>query len=168
MKNILDELKKEIPYKWRVQSAKYGKATCVAYIDARDVMDLLDQVVGADNWQDDYKEIKGNVYWGIGINVEGTTVWKWDCGTQSNMEAEKGESSDAFKRAAVKWGIGRFLYRMAVKTFPTAIYPKNNKEYPSAKKDDPSSIIWDVNKHCLLYTSPSPRDATLSRMPSSA
>ena len=28
--------------------------------------------------------------------------------------------------------------------------------------------LWGQNAHCLLYTSPSPRDATLSRMPSSA
>ena len=41
----LEDLKKELPYKWRVQSARYGKATCVAYIDARDCQDLLDEVV---------------------------------------------------------------------------------------------------------------------------
>jgi len=41
------ELKKELPYKWRVQSTKFGKTTCVAYIDARDCQDLLDEVVGA-------------------------------------------------------------------------------------------------------------------------
>ena len=29
-------------------------------------------------------------------------------------------------------------------------------------------IVWVIRKDCLLYTSPSPRDATLSRMPSSA
>ncbi len=41
----LKDLKKELPYKWRVQSVKYGKATCVAYIDARDCQDLLDEVI---------------------------------------------------------------------------------------------------------------------------
>ena len=44
----LNELRKELPFKWRVQSAKYGKATCVAYIDARDAQDLLDEIVGPD------------------------------------------------------------------------------------------------------------------------
>ena len=32
--------------------------------------------------------------------------------------------------------------------------------------EDIGKVLWD--KLCLLYTSPSPRDATLSRMPSSA
>ena len=39
-----------------------------------------------------------------------------------------------------------------------------------SKKDPPTGIRkWKpLDSHCLLYTSPSPRDATLSRMPSSA
>ena len=54
----LEELKKQIPYKWRVQSfSKTSQtATCVAYVDARDVMDILDEVVGIENWQSDYKD----------------------------------------------------------------------------------------------------------------
>ncbi len=31
-------------------------------------------------------------------------------GTKSNTEKEKGQASDAFKRAAFNWGIGRELY----------------------------------------------------------
>lgn len=82
----------------------------LAYIDARQVMDRLDEVVTPEAWQSDFKEIKGNVYAGIGIKVDGEWIWKWDVGTESNQEEEKGEASDSFKRAAVKWGIGRFLY----------------------------------------------------------
>ena len=37
-------------------------------------------------------------------------VWKSDCGTESNTEAQKGEASDSFKRACFNWGIGRELY----------------------------------------------------------
>ena len=40
-----------------------------------------------------------------------------------------------------------------------------SKGYVSISSVDPRKIN---NKDCLLYTSPSPRDATLSRMPSSA
>ena len=47
----LQNLKKELPYKWRVQSANQYSATCVAYIDARFVQDLLDEVCGQENWQ---------------------------------------------------------------------------------------------------------------------
>lgn len=117
----LKDLGREISYKWRVQSFSKFKpsATCVAYIDARAVMDLLDDVVGAANWQDKYEVVHNHLYASIGINV-GTAlavnwVWKTDCGVESNMEAEKGEASDAFKRAAVKWAVGRFLYALEVR-----------------------------------------------------
>lgn len=108
----LKDLKKHIPYKWRVQSfSKYNaECSCVAYIDARDAMNLLDEVVGVGNWQKDYKEVKGNLYAGVGIKINSEWVWQWDCGTESNTEKEKGEASDSFKRACVGFGIGRFLY----------------------------------------------------------
>ncbi len=112
----LKKLKNEIPYKWRVQSYSRNKpaAQCVAYVDSRDVMNLLDKVCGIENWQSDYKEIKGHVYAGIGIRNGNEWVWKWDCGAESNIEKEKGEASDSFKRAGVKWGIGRFLYDLKI------------------------------------------------------
>lgn len=110
------KLKKEIPHKWRVQSFSRNKpmAQCVAYVDSRDVMNLLDKVCGIENWESDYKEIKGHVYAGIGIRNGNEWIWKWDCGTESNIEKEKGEASDSFKRAGVKWGIGRFLYDLKI------------------------------------------------------
>jgi hypothetical protein len=63
-------------------------------------------------WQKDYKEIDGKIYCGVGIkNAEnGEWIWKWDCGTEGNFEAEKSEASDAFKRACFNWGLGRELY----------------------------------------------------------
>lgn len=102
----------DLPYKWKVQSAKHWGCECVAYIDARQVMDLLDRIVGPANWQDHYNEVAGKVYCTLAIKVGGEWVEKSDCGTASNFEAEKGQASDAFKRAAVKWGIGRFLYAL--------------------------------------------------------
>jgi hypothetical protein len=102
----LKDLNKKIPYKWR----KGPGGTQLAYIDARDVMDILDEVVGQENWQTDYKILGDKIYCGIGIYTDDKWVWKWDMGTESEFEAEKGEASDAFKRAGVKWGIGRFLY----------------------------------------------------------
>lgn len=112
-------LSKKIPFRWRVQSY-YPKdepttCQCVAYVDARDVMDLLDEVCGPDKWMSDYKEVKGHMYGGVGIKSDGGEwVWKWDCGSETDIEGEKGEASDAFKRAAVKWGVGRFLYEMGM------------------------------------------------------
>lgn len=109
----LQDLKKEMPYKWKVQTAKHWGCECVAYVDARQVMDLLDEVVGPENWQDHYREVAGKVYCDLSIQVEDEWITKSDCGTESNFEREKGQASDAFKRAAVKWGIGRFLYQLS-------------------------------------------------------
>jgi len=117
----LQDLKKEIPFKWRVQSANQYGATCVAYIDARDVQDLLDEVCGQQNWQCRYSEHKGNLFCEIGIRFkesEECWVWKSDCGVESNVEKQKGEASDAFKRASVMWGIGRFLYSKPIVKLP--------------------------------------------------
>lgn len=135
----LKDLQKELPYKWRVQSARYGKASCVAYIDARDAQDLLDDVVGPGNWATEYYEANGLLMCKVGILVNGHWVWKSDTGSESNVEKDKGHASDAFKRACVAWGIGRFLYRLDIQQIPTKEY--KGKEYPYAKEKD--KIIFD-------------------------
>lgn len=142
----LQNLKNTIPFKWRVQSfsKNKAKAQCVAYIDARQAMDLFDSVCGAENWQSDYKVINGNLYAGIGIYINNQWIWKWDCGTESNMEKEKGESSDAFKRAAVKWGVGRFLYNMSIQ-YVDANEKKTNSNYPYCI-DSNGNRIWNITK----------------------
>lgn len=143
----LENLQQKIPYKWRVQSFSKNKAVaqCVAYVDSRDVQKLLDRVCGAGNWQDDYKEVSGNVYAGIGIKVDDEWVWKWDCGVESNMEAKKGQASDAFKRAAVKWGVGRFLYDLPIQ-YVNASEKKTQTNYPYVI-DDFSKRVWDLTEH---------------------
>lgn len=135
----LKDLKKEMPYKFRVQQAKEYGANCVAYVDSRDVQDLLDEVIGPDKWQDKYYEVKGNLFCSIGILCGETWVWKTDCGTESNVDKQKGEASDAFKRAAVKWGIGRFLYSLGMPKLKTKKHT-NNKFYPT---DNYGQILWD-------------------------
>lgn len=98
---------------FRVQSInKGGYATILAYKDARYDMRILDEIAGVGLWQKDYKVIDGNLYCGIGVYVEALQqwVWKWDVGVESNTEKEKGQASDAQKRAGFAWGIGRELY----------------------------------------------------------
>ena len=132
----IEDLKKELPFKWRVQSANEWGATCVAYIDARDVQDLLDEVVGAELWQCRYEEHKGNLFCSIGIcnvDLDAQWVWKSDCGTESNVEKQKGEASDAFKRAAVMWGVGRFLYALKPVKLPVK-RDKKGKYLPYSEK----------------------------------
>jgi len=125
----LEKLKEELPFKWRVQSSKYGKTTCVAYIDARDAQDLLDKVCGPENWQTLYYEENGLLFCKVGIKVKDDWVWKSDTGSESNVEKDKGHVSDAFKRACVNWGVGRFLYRLPIQTLQNKQHT-NGKEYP--------------------------------------
>ena len=97
----------------RVQSVTEKGCILLLYKDARVDMNILDETLGAENWQRDHKEIKGNLYCGVGIWCEDKKqwIWKWDCGVESNTEKEKGEASDSFKRACVNaTGVGRELY----------------------------------------------------------
>jgi hypothetical protein len=102
----------------RVQSVKDNGLVLLLYKDARVDMNILDETVGASNWQREHYECKGNLFCRVGICVETKKgeavfpewVWKSDCGTESNTEAQKGEASDSFKRACFNWGIGRELY----------------------------------------------------------
>lgn len=146
---ILEDLKKEIPFKWRVQSANQYGASCVAYIDSRQVQDLLDEVCGSQNWQCKFEEHKGNLFCSIGIACEIQLfdekriewVWKSDCGTESNVEKQKGEASDAFKRAAVMWGIGRFLYSKKIIKLP--VKERNGKYIPYSEKT--GKFVYDAD-----------------------
>ena len=98
---------------FRVQSVnKGGYATILAYKDARVDMNRLDAVYGVDGWQKKYDVINGNLFCSIGIYSDRLKEWIWkqDVGTESNTEKEKGQASDAFKRAGFNLGIGRELY----------------------------------------------------------
>jgi hypothetical protein len=109
----------------RVQSVKYfpdnpdrSGLVLLLYKDARVDMNILDETVGSARWQREHYECKGNLFCRVGIVCETKKgesifpewVWKSDCGTESNTEAQKGEASDSFKRACFNWGIGRELY----------------------------------------------------------
>ena len=96
----------------RVQSVKQNGLVLLLYKNARVDMNILDETVGAENWQREHYECKGNLFCRVGVDVSGNDNWVWksDCGTESNTEAQKGEASDSFKRACFNWGIGRELY----------------------------------------------------------
>lgn len=95
---------------WRVgvTNADKTKGLALAYLDARSVMHRLDEVIGAQHWQCRYP-FAGCCEIGLFIDPLGW-VWKANGAGQPDIEAEKGQYSDAFKRAAVLWGIGRYLY----------------------------------------------------------
>ncbi len=94
----------------RIAQVKGNGLMLLLYKDARCDMNLLDEVVGADKWQKKYELINGNLFCSVGIWSGDQWIWKQDVGTESNTEKEKGQASDAFKRACFNWGIGRELY----------------------------------------------------------
>ncbi len=138
----LEGLKNEMPFKFKPQSVKYGKALMVAYIDSRDVQDALDNYVGPENWQDSYSVLDGNICCGIGIKINDNWVWKHDIGTEANTEVEKSKVSDAYKRAAVKWGVGRFLYRQKIIELKS-VTDKYGKDRPAT---DDGKILWTAEQ----------------------
>ena len=132
MIDILAKLKAPFPadqISWRPGkiSKDNKKGLALAYIDARDVMDRLDEVVG--EWQDSYEEIAGRLVCKITING----ITRTDGAGDTAIEGEKGGLSDAFKRAAVKWGIGRYLYRLPAQWVELDQY-KQFKRIPSLPK----------------------------------
>lgn len=98
---------------WRIGRKSQDKksAMLLAYIDARDVMERLDKACGFASWQCRYPlSDSGLLVCEIGIRIGAEWHWRANGAGDTQVEAEKGKCSDAFKRAAVLWGIGRYLY----------------------------------------------------------
>lgn len=102
---------------WRVQACgdKNGKiwARCLCYVTNRAIMQRLDKVMHPQNWKNEYKEgPQGGVLCGLSIRVENEWITKWDGADNTEIESVKGGLSDSMKRAAVQWGVGRYLYNL--------------------------------------------------------
>lgn len=111
-------------------------ALCMGYINSRHVQDRLNVVVGPENWEDSYRHVSIKYERGqdtveeqgfeCTLTING--VSKRDVGTPSWSEGLKGVYSDSLKRAAVKWGIGRFLYDLEPRWIPYDGYKLTNLE----------------------------------------
>lgn len=113
--DLFERLKAPFPpdaIRWRVGATSGDRGLALAYINARDVMDRLDGVVGPGNWQDCYEQAGTRLFCTISIRIGDDWVQKSDGAGDTKVEPEKGGISDAFRRAAVKWGIGRYLYAL--------------------------------------------------------
>lgn len=110
----------------RVGTVTAKGVSLLLYKDARCDMNILDEVFTPLGWARDHRVINDNLYCGIGIYNKDINqwVWKWDCGTESYTEKEKGEASDSFKRAGFNWGIGRELYTAGFIFVPCETQPK--------------------------------------------
>lgn len=145
---------------WRVGSTTQdkGKGMALAYIDSRDVQDRLDQVCGPAGWQCRYPHAEQKTVCEIGIKIGDEWIWKADGAGDSDVEAEKGALSDAFKRAAVKWGIGRYLYDVES---PWVEITQRGRSYVIAEKEHARlQKILAGSKAAVAAPEPKPADET--------
>jgi hypothetical protein len=127
---------------WRAQTCVKRNegyaALALAYLDARDVMDRLDMICTPAFWQSEHFDAgNGKLGCRIGLYIDDQWVWKSDGAGDTDVEAEKGAFSSALKRAAVSWGIGRYLYDIGNVWVPCEATENQGK--PKFKKftDDP-------------------------------
>ena len=112
--DIMFELAKPLPreeIQWRVQRlTKDGTSgLALAYVNVRTVQDRLNIVMGA-NWQTKHINYGVKTICHLGLKLDGDWIWRSDGAGDTQFEADKGAISDALKRAAVSFGVGRHLY----------------------------------------------------------
>jgi hypothetical protein len=137
---------------WRVQSSgtKDGKvwAMVLAYVTNRAIMNRLDAVCGPENWRNQYQPgPAGGVVCGLSIKVGDEWVTKWDGAENTDIEEVKGGLSGAMKRAAVQWGIGRYLYDLDegwARVHPNGKHSAKTKDGTWFKWDPPELPRWAV------------------------
>jgi len=115
---------------WKPLAVKGNRALAAAYLDARAVMQRLDCVFGVGGWKDAYQLVNGgSVVCTLSVKVDGDWIDKTDVGSPSEQPDDgdklKAAFSDALKRAAIKLGIGRYLYRL----------PRQWVDYDPQRKD---------------------------------
>ena len=156
---------------WRIQVTSKDKTSGLAipYVTNRAIQDRLDEVVGPENWYNDYRPWHGNgkkdaQICGISIYFEDKGfITKWDGAEDSDIEPIKGGLSDSMKRSAVQWGIGRVLYKMT-KPLWVRIEQKGNS-YVICDTERPklnAAYLELLDKLHQLPTSPGAAQAQLS------
>lgn len=100
----------EIEY--RITATANGKGLAVAYIQNRAIQNRLDEVLGFTNWKNEFSVIDKGKICGLSLRINDEWITKYDGASDTNIAATKGGISDSMKRAAVQWGIGRYLYKL--------------------------------------------------------
>lgn len=99
-------------------SSDRKKARVAPFLSSRAIMDRLDEVCGPENWKNEFREgPAGGVLCGISIRVHrdgapAEWVTKWDAAENTDIQPVKGGMTASMRRAAVQWGIGRYIYQM--------------------------------------------------------
>ncbi len=160
---VLKKLAEPFPptdLEWRIgrSGVKEEKiwATCLAYVTSRAIMQRLDDVVGPSRWKNECPKEWGigspGVVMGLSIKIAGEWVTKYDGADQPDTEPVKGGFSNALKRVAVLWGIGRYLYDLpeghakiseSGRHYQPASKPKGDRSpVPAFKWDPPALPKW--------------------------
>lgn len=141
-KDIMEKL--QAPFRkdeieWRVGSRNQEKTKglALAYITNRAIQNRLDEIFGCFGWRNEFKEWKQNSQLcGISVLHEGQWITKWDGAADSEMDATKGGLSDAMKRAAYQWGMGRYLYNL-----PSVWVALKNEKYLAEIPEIPDEFL---------------------------
>ena len=176
LKKMFEDLRAEFPP--GCVKTKKLKGTTISYLTARAVMDRLDKVCGPENWRDEYeihgKAVACTLYLYIPAHMDDENseylhgygwIGKTDTGVESNWEPEKGAFSDALKRAAVRWGIGRYLYGDGEQDTQKPTQPER-RSVSQARADSRKSVASKADpsqqsqSQCGECRAPHPKHAT--------
>jgi len=126
---------------WRVQQqTSTGKLIIVPYINNRCVMQRFDAAFGPTNWTSEFREIGNGFICRLTVNIDGWKVYREDGASKTNIEPEKGGISDAMKRAAVQFGLGRCLY-----DYPKVMIETDGKFIPDWAYDKLGKLVEWIN-----------------------
>lgn len=131
---------------WRVQRCGITKgkpwAFVLCYVTNRAIQNRLDEVVGLGNWRNEFiKWSDTSTLCGISIRINGEWITKYDGAAETDIEAVKGGLSDSMKRAAVQWGMGRYLYNLTENFAVCTLERQNGPEWNTARSGD-QTIYW--------------------------
>ena len=130
--------------KGEVKERKGPGGKMLSYVDARQVQNRLDEVVGTENWQTHFSEVCGNYCCTLSLKIDGEWVAKSDGAGETSIEGDKGGFSDAFKRAAVSFGIARYLYSDSKMT--PEQFDKRRGVMADVQSEDKATIPTDEDK----------------------
>ncbi len=153
---------------WRIQQsgmAKSGQiyAMVLAYVTNRAIMKRLDEVCGKAGWKNEFREAPDSgVMCGISIKIDGEWITKWDAAENTQVEAVKGGMSGAMKRAAVQWGIGRYLYNLTEGFAQVSLEKKPDWNRAKIKE---GNIFWWLPPSLPQWALPAPIEARSEKPP---
>lgn len=143
----------------------------MSYVTARTVMNRLDEVLGPENWWDDYTPMTSSVICRMTIRLpDGQLLTKVDAGGGAGLadegDDEKSAFSDAFKRTAVKFGVSRYLYRDGVATLTSSSPATAEALAPAPPSTPPKPAVRAGSEDCQGRGGRAVYGQTVTRAPS--